>query len=96
MKTQSGFRVIMNTAWLATAATIRSASAADFGMNDTAVTDPAGLDWTGLSSQVELVRDDAPNAYIGTSLTETQAPDRLDWTGLSKCCRAHSLSAHRI
>ncbi len=44
----------------------------------------ARLDWTSLSSQTEVARYDAPNAYIGTSLTEPQAQDRLDWTGLSK------------
>jgi hypothetical protein len=44
----------------------------------------AQLDWTALSSQAKSARNDAANAYIGTSLTEPQAQDRLDWTGLSK------------
>ena len=51
---------------------------------DAQMSGPAQLDWAGLSSQTKLAQSAAPNAYIGTSLTETQAPGRLDWTALSK------------
>ena len=100
MKRQFGFRVMMGAAWLVGAGAIGGVSAADSPMKDQALagpaqldwaalsrdaqmSGPAQLDWAALSSQTKLVRDDAP-AYIGTSLTETQAPGRLDWSALSK------------
>jgi hypothetical protein len=50
----------------------------------TPVPELARLDWAGLSRHTELAQDDAPNAYVGTSLTIIPARGRLDWTGLSR------------
>ncbi|MGA9990895.1 MAG: hypothetical protein WBP86_01020, partial [Thiobacillaceae bacterium] len=60
-----------------------SNTTASYAMKGKPLTDPARLDWAGLSSQTELARGDAP-AYIGTSLTEAQTQNGADKPELSK------------
>jgi hypothetical protein len=84
MKRQIGFSVIRSTGWLAIAGAIGSVSAADFAMKDTAITDPARLDWAALSRDAQI-----PNAgrLDWTALSrEVQMPNvgQLDWAALSR------------